>query len=321
MSDSRESSVLEEETLGLGEEAPVEKDREVSHNAQPSSEVSEGDISLAEELEETFSSLIEDAPKESPKKSPAMPPAQPQAPPLSRAEETRPDLAGAAVGDFIDLSEILEEESPQQEAIPEPTQHRDRGLHSAISAFQDQATAEPVNEDDYETHYNLGIAYSEMGLLNEAIQEFKISAGSDSRFIDSRTMLSVCYRKKGMIPEVIKVLEEALGDARCDDSQQRWITYDLANVYEEQERTEEALTLYTKIYDKDPAFKDVGRRVDKLRKQLGQAEGNKIIRKRPEEKEEDVDSMIENMLGDTASEDVRKDEKDDGKKKSRISYI
>jgi len=36
-----------------------------------------------------------------------------------------------------------------------------------------------VGEDDYETHYDLGIAYREMGMIDDAIEEFRYS-GNDT---------------------------------------------------------------------------------------------------------------------------------------------
>ena len=67
-----------------------------------------------------------------------------------------------------------------------------------------------LEEEDYETHYNLGIAYKEMGLIDDAIREFQTSRNDPKRFIHASNMLGVCYIEKGLYPLAIDVLKDAI---------------------------------------------------------------------------------------------------------------
>lgn len=69
---------------------------------------------------------------------------------------------------------------------------------------------EKIGQEDYDTRYNLGIAYKEMGLLEEAIHEFLISAKHPLKFFDSAGLLGMCFREKGMFGEAINWFEKAL---------------------------------------------------------------------------------------------------------------
>ena len=69
---------------------------------------------------------------------------------------------------------------------------------------------EKIGQEDYDTRYNLGIAYKEMGLIEEAIHEFLISSKHPLKFFDSAGLLGICFREKGMMDESIGWFEKAL---------------------------------------------------------------------------------------------------------------
>lgn len=97
---------------------------------------------------------------------------------------------------------------------PSGPQDRDQALRSAIPVFHEKEAQVRGEDTDYETHYHLGIAYREMGQLDEAIEEFKWSAQSPERSNDSRDMLVACLQQKGIIKkdeDIESVLEQILG--------------------------------------------------------------------------------------------------------------
>ncbi|MBI3595714.1 MAG: tetratricopeptide repeat protein [Nitrospirae bacterium] len=256
-----------------------------------------------------------------------------------RSEKKPNEKASRASGakenkeEYVDLSGILDDKvkgdlkgrSPadlhEEESVSEQ-------LDSIFAEFQKDVVQ--VDDIDYETHYNLGIAYKEMGLLNEAMIEFKQAMNGPDRFIDSCNMLAACHQEGGNHPEAIKLLERALSDPRCDEAQGRWLRYDLASLYEKESRPEEALKMFSKIAESDRNFKDVIQRVKNLEGQLGKAR-----RKTPaapasrEEEDEDLDVMMDRIFGEStptpktqrgkaAGQDRSKDE---ARKKDRISYL
>ena len=68
----------------------------------------------------------------------------------------------------------------------------------------------PVDEGDAETHYDLGLAYKEMGLYDEAIKAFeKVAQSSVAREVQSRMMIGLCQREQ--LAEPAKMGPAAVG--------------------------------------------------------------------------------------------------------------
>jgi len=105
----------------------------------------------------------------------------------------------------------------------------------------------PVGGDKYETHYDLGVAYKEMGLLTEAIEEFQLAARGPTRFVDACTMIAACYKAQRLNTTAIGLLERVLADPRCAGPGGPYVKYDLAVLYEEGGLTDQAARLFADI--------------------------------------------------------------------------
>jgi tetratricopeptide (TPR) repeat protein len=247
---------------------------------------------------------------------------------ISRSREVKENKE-----EYVDLSGILDDKvkgNPKKNSSAELHDEKtvSEQLDSIFAEFQKDVVQ--VDDIDYETHYNLGIAYKEMGLLNEAMIEFKQAMNGPERFIDSCNMLAACHQENGNHPEAIKLLERALSDPRCDEAQGHWLRYDLASLYEKESRPEEALNMFTKIAEADRNFKDVIQRIEHLERQLGKAR-----RKTPaasaarEEEDEDLDVMMDRIFGESSPTAKtqrgkaidQESSKEDVRKKDRISYL
>ncbi|HEX9757835.1 MAG TPA: tetratricopeptide repeat protein [Nitrospiria bacterium] len=167
---------------------------------------------------------------------------------------------------FVDLSDVLEEAEDQKELQEVSEQGNiDSELDSIFQEFQ-KGIQEQFGDEDYETHYNLGIAYKEMGLIHEAIGEFELSIKGDDRFVDSCTMLSTCFVEKGAFDKAAEYLDSALNDPRCNENNVLWLKYELGTLYENQGLHEKALEHYIEVKEADSNFKDVKKRIIKLQK-------------------------------------------------------
>ncbi|MEK6683916.1 MAG: tetratricopeptide repeat protein [Nitrospirota bacterium] len=199
-------------------------------------------------------------------------------------------------------------------------------LDDIFSEFHKDAE-QVADSIDYETHYNLGIAYKEMGLLTEAMVEFKQAMNGPDRFIDASHMLAACHRDNGNNQDAIEFLERALSDSRCNEAQGLWLRYDLASLYEKESRLEKALALFNEIARLDRNFKDVVQRVENLEGLLGKPKQKTQAIKETGEEEEDVDAMMERILGEslpgtkTKKAKTGASSKADAKKRDRISYL
>ncbi len=101
---------------------------------------------------------------------------------------------------FFDLAAELEKELAEEEMVAEATgsgKGTDVSIEDLFKEFQ-RGVAEQVEEEDFDTHFNLGLAYREMGLLDEAIGEFQLSAKSSDYLVESASMIGACYIEKGL---------------------------------------------------------------------------------------------------------------------------
>jgi tetratricopeptide (TPR) repeat protein len=116
--------------------------------------------------------------------------------------------------------------------------------------------------------FNLGIAFLEQGLLDEAIEEFKLASKDKSRTVECFTVISNCYRQKKDSQEAAKWLEKALKITKEGSDWFYALKYELASIYEELKEIEKAFILYTEIKKWNSEYKDVDRKVKIIEKKL-----------------------------------------------------
>jgi tetratricopeptide (TPR) repeat protein len=214
----------------------------------PTEEIAEG--SLEEELA-AIESLVDDAEPE-----PFAAPVQAQAP-------------AAPEGEFIDLASELSEEifgthSAIDDEEPEPEGPlTDPGLDQIFREFR-KGVEKQLGAEDYDTRYNLGIAYKEMGLLDEAIAEFQLAAKDEVRSLECCSMLGLCFMEKGMPDIAIKWFSKGLAIPGRREEEYHGLRYDLAQAFEAANQPERALQLYMEIFRENIKFRDVQERVKDL---------------------------------------------------------
>ena len=125
---------------------------------------------------------------------------------------------------------------------------------------------EEVDKEDYESHFNLGIAFLEQGLMEEAILELKLASQDEKRSVECYSVLSHCYRRKKEFQEAVKWVEKALKLSDKESSQSFDLKYDLASLYEELKETKKALNIYNEIKKWNAEYRDVAKRIENLKK-------------------------------------------------------
>jgi len=98
-----------------------------------------------------------------------------------------------------------------------------------------------IAADDMESHYNLGIAYREMGLFDDAIGEFDKAQSDPSRFVDCQTLKALCFADKGEFENSEEAYNAALSSTSINDVQRLSLHYELGLLYERSQRPDEAL--------------------------------------------------------------------------------
>lgn len=132
---------------------------------------------------------------------------------------------------------------------------------------------EQIAADDMESHYNLGIAYREMGLLDDAVAEFSKAERDPSRFVDCQTLKGLCCVDNGDFDKGEEAFRAALEGDSLAEGQKLSLHYELGALYENWQRPRDALDSFKIVADSDLFFRDVADRIDSLRKELGLPEG------------------------------------------------
>jgi len=111
--------------------------------------------------------------------------------------------------------------------------------------------------DDGETHYNLGIAYKEMGLYDDAIKEFKLLVDNQERACDAYVMLGLCFLESGRTGEAIDCFKKGLALEGLASVAEMNIAYELGMAYKKANMIKEAKETLEKVYLKDKSFRDI----------------------------------------------------------------
>jgi pilus assembly protein FimV len=189
-------------------------------------------------------------------------------PPPAAAPATEPAQPAPAAGEggsdeFLDFTEEIESTIENEVSGAWRKVGEEAQFDEILQAFRKGIQAE-VSDDDAETHYDLGLAYHEMGLTEEAIGEFQLAIKGAARFADATIMLARCFTEVGKERLAVARLRTAV--ARPDCGEDEWISlaYELASVLESLGEKEEARQMYEEVYSRDITYRDVAERVSQL---------------------------------------------------------
>jgi len=131
---------------------------------------------------------------------------------------------------------------------------------------------ESKDDEDLETHYNLGIAYREMGLLEEAISEFqKVASAADKgpafRYaMQCSTLLGLAFMEKGQ-PAIAAIwYERALKTPGLDQESILALRYDLGIAQDLAGDAKAAFNTFSQVYAINIDYRDVSERIALLGK-------------------------------------------------------
>jgi tetratricopeptide (TPR) repeat protein len=127
---------------------------------------------------------------------------------------------------------------------------------------------EKIEKTNYEARYSLGIAFMEQGLIDEAIEEFKLASLDPERAMDCFSLISRCLKKKKNLPEAVRWMEQALDLTEEGSDQHFVLTYDLAVLYEDLNENQKAIDLYRYVKAWNATHRNVAKRLKILEKIL-----------------------------------------------------
>ncbi len=136
-------------------------------------------------------------------------------------------------------------------------------VETVLAQFR-QGVGRTVSIEDCDTHYDLGIAYKEMVLLDDAIAEFKIATMNPARQCIGETMIGLCYMEKGDVASALEHFKQGLQGPQRSEREELGLYFEMGNAYESVGDLSEALYFFQKVDKRDPSFRNVRQRVVRL---------------------------------------------------------
>lgn len=163
-------------------------------------------------------------------------------------------------------NELFKKESPS----PEKEKEKDIKDKTPAESVQKsiKGMEEDIDEEDYESHFNLGFSFLEEGSIDKAIDEFKLASKDKNRSLECYNMISKCYQQKEDFKEAANWVEKALKLSEEGTDKFLALTYELALLYEKLEEMEKALTFYEDIKEWSSGYRDVKKKIKILKKSL-----------------------------------------------------
>ena len=177
-------------------------------------------------------------PEPPPVEPPPPPPVRPEPPPSAPAEEPSSPTETAETG------------YEQEESI----------VRSALGRLQAKVDEE-IGDTDLEARYNLGIAYKEMGLLDEAVTEFRLAMRKPELFVGAGSLLADTLADRADVDGALAVLEAILAASTGGEEVWRDVRYHKAVILEGAGRRDEAREILRDIQTKTPGYRDVEARL------------------------------------------------------------
>ncbi|MCJ7580158.1 MAG: tetratricopeptide repeat protein [Candidatus Aminicenantes bacterium] len=173
---------------------------------------------------------------------------------------------------YFDLAERIDEELIVMQDILALQKEKgistfEKPLSEIIEDFKKDIGLKMM-EANSESRYNLGLAFLEQGLWDEAIEEIKLASQDASLAIDCYLVMSVCYRKKQDYNEALIWVEKALQIAGEGSSQFFSLKYELASIYEELGDSLKAMQVFLDVKKWESDYRDVNKRLKDLAKTI-----------------------------------------------------
>jgi hypothetical protein len=199
-------------------------------------------------------------PPPAPTPSPAPPPAAVPAPPASEA----PPSEG-----YVDLGAMIlggpeKKNTRFTVAYEEPSGDEEADFAKMLSQFKEKVS-ENLDSSDVRAHYDLGTAYKEMGLLDEAISAFQAALRASSDHLPTYELMGQTFLEMGQPEAAVRSLRRALEAEYGVEDELVGIYYYLAKAYEALANTASAVEFYDRVFSLDINFADVTERLRELR--------------------------------------------------------
>ncbi|WP_257459852.1 tetratricopeptide repeat protein [Archangium lipolyticum] len=177
----------------------------------------------------------------------------------SPAERDAFDLAAELAGEFGDLG-------GDQPAAPAAEEDFQYSVEEVFAEFK-KGLAKVVKPEDVDTHYDLGIAYREMGLIDDALHEFTVAREGcmgKKREVDCLTMIGMLQAQKGDAGAAVDTFKQALASEHATGEVSKALGFELAMAYEARGEAGKALYHFQRVAALDAKFRDAAGHAERL---------------------------------------------------------
>ena len=188
---------------------------------------------------------------------------------LGSAPTAQPVREVAANEDYVDLGAMILGDEPEKTtrftvAYEEPSGDEEADFANMLAQFKEKVS-ENLDAGDVRAHHDLGTAYKEMGLLDEAISEFQSALRASPDHLPTYEMLGQTFMEVGQPEAAVNSLTRALGVGHGIEDELIGIYYYLGLAQEQVGNNESAVEFFHKVFALDINFADVTERLRKLR--------------------------------------------------------
>jgi tetratricopeptide (TPR) repeat protein len=224
-------------------------------------------------------------------------------------------------GESLDFEGLFEAEVSEQMTLQEEPELKAPTLDTLLEEFKNKAKEE-LDITDYAAHFNLGITYKEMDLIEEAIDEFKKAMKEKSWRLKSLEMLGVCHELLSEIERAEDIYNLVINNKNFREDQKAAFYYHLGNLYARQGTYGDALEQYKKIVKIDQEFADVKTKIRILSKKMaGEEVEEEISIHFGDALSEESSELWDSVLTEGEKGQAREVKTPTQRQKGKISYI
>jgi tetratricopeptide (TPR) repeat protein len=212
-----------------------------------------------------------------------------QAPLSYGAEDRSFDIAASL--DALDALDAGPQEAPAA---------HDGNQVSVESVFQQfkAGVAASISESDAATHYDLGVAYKEMGLVTDAISEFELAGRDPSRECVCLSMIGMIHRQNGNTEGAINAFIAGLHAQAKTPEQELVLTYEIGDCYEERRAADQAVYYFQRVARMSPGYSDMrGSVAERIRRLEPSPMPKPAARAVGAETVDEFDAVLDDLLG------------------------
>ena len=190
--------------------------------------------------------------------------------PLKAPEPPKKEEAPAPEGGYVDFGAMIlgggsdKKTTRFKVAYEEPSGDEEADFAKMLSQFKEKVS-ENIEAGDVRAHYDLGTAYKEMGLLQEAISAFQAALRASADHLPTYELMGQTFMEMGQPEAAVRTLQRALKVPSGVEDEFVGIYYYLARAYEALDKKESAVEYYDRVFSLDINFADVTERLRELR--------------------------------------------------------